>query len=117
MTISQILLEGNINSYTDLVPHMERVIQDMDELDDVIFARCQKSNPYSEQASKLQSLGNSLNSCSIIFSYIETYEKSEKTNFDFLKIRHSVKKLVKILLDIERILNIKNDDMPTSIYA
>ena len=80
----------------------ERIIDLMEKIDDDIFEKSQRPNLRTEETAKLQSIGTSLNSCTVLFTYLDTYEESKKRKFDFLKLKFSMRKLIKILIDLQR---------------
>ena len=110
-------LKRNVENIEELLQVVHDVIERMEDLDDEIFQRSQKLDPYSEENAKLQTLNTSVNSCVAIFTYIEQYEASKKTDLDFLKAKVNVRKLIKVLMDVRRIFKRTFHTPTTSIYS
>ena len=105
-----------IDTFEKLELMMLKLVERIEELDDKLFEQTQKCSMHSEQNTKLQAIGNSINSCHVLYSYIDSYEESKKTQWDFLKLKNSARKLIKVTIDIERLLKVEQPHM-VNIYS
>lgn len=108
-------LQKEFRTYDELEELIILIIRNMERIDDDIFERSQKLDPYSDANQKMQALATTCNSCMALFTYINDYECSNRGKFDFQKLLISIRKLVKVLLDVERVLNLDKSREQSSV--